>query len=76
MNQDEINSELDHFLEEGIFNGDLDGKDIILMRSYTCAMVEEVDGHKVTDEEWQAYTAHCLQLTLESSLRKVQGKVQ
>lgn len=76
MNQDEINEELDHFLEEGIFNGDLDGKDVSLMRQYVCAMVAEVDGVEVTEEQWLSYASHCLQTTVENSLRKVEGKVQ
>jgi hypothetical protein len=76
MTQDELNQELDHFLEEGIFNGDLDGKDVDLMRRYVCAMVKEVDGIEVTDEQWLFYTSHCLQTSTESLLRKRDGRVQ
>lgn len=65
MTQDELNSELDHFLEEGIFNGDLEGATVAQIRNYICAMVQEVDKITVSEEQWQFYAAHCLQATLE-----------
>ena len=77
MTQEELNQELDHFLEEGIFNGDLDSKDVELIRHYICAMVQEVDGVIVTDEQWQNYTVHCLQTSVETAMLKSrQGGVQ
>jgi len=76
MDQDELNKELDHFLEEGIFNGDLEDVTVEQIRQYICAMVYEVDHVMVTEEQWQMYATHCLQTSIENSMRKYNGRVQ
>lgn len=65
MNQDEINSELDHFLEQGIFNGDIDPNNERSIRTYLYTCMDAVHDHAMSDEEWMMYATHCLQRSME-----------